>query len=65
MSPPPAADAMVGFESSQYSVRENEGVVQVCAVVQHPEVNCVINFPFNILLSVSDGSAGIDIHVFI
>ena len=56
---------MIGFESSQYSVREDEGVVRVCAVVQHPEVDCGINFPVNVLLSVSDGSAGIDVHVFI
>ena len=53
------AGARIGFESSHYSVSEDEGEVRVCAVVQHPEVHCGINFPFNVSLSVTDGSAGI------
>ena len=59
--PPPAADSMVGFESSHYLVREDEGVVRVCAVVQRPEVHCGINFPFTVSLHTSNDSAGIDI----
>ena len=54
-------DAMIGFKDAQYTVEEgNTPMVNVCAIVQHPQVSCGINFPFSFTLQTSNGTAGID-----
>ena len=61
----PHADASIGFMHYHYSVNEDDDRVIVCAYVEYPPPpprgGCDINFPFNISLATSDGSAGIDI----
>lgn len=51
--------ASVGLEMTVYDVTEGEGSVEVCAVVLTPGGDCPIQFPFNVSLSFSEGSAGI------
>ena len=49
---------MVGLDKTFYSVSEDVGVVEVCANVYSPIIDCPIAFPFDVRLSTSDGSAG-------
>ena len=51
-------DAVVGVERTEKSVSEDVGVVEVCVVVTSPDINCPVEFPFNIGVSTVDGSAG-------
>ena len=53
--------AVVGLETILYQVSEDEGVVEVCAIVYSPNGNlaCPISFPFDVSLSTGDDSAGI------
>ena len=51
------SDAVVGLERTFYQVREDVGVVEVCAIVYSPDISCPIEFPFNVGLSTSDNSA--------
>ena len=51
--------AVVGLERTLYHVMEDVGVVEVCAIVYRPSVDCPINFPFDVHLSTSDNTAGI------
>ena len=38
------------FKNNQYTVEEGDmAMVKVCAIVQHPEVLCGINFPFIVI----------------
>ena len=53
------AEAVVGLEKTIYSVSEDVGVVEVCAIVYSPTIVCPIAFPFDVSLSTDDGSAGI------
>ena len=48
----------MGLERTLYSVSEDVGVVEVCAIVYSPTIDCPITFPFNVSLSTSNGSAG-------
>ena len=52
--------AVVGLERTAYTVTEDVVVVEVCAIVYSPSPNntCPINFPFDVRLSTSDGTAG-------
>ena len=52
------AVAVVGLERAFYSVREDVGVVEVCAIVYSPTINCPIAFPFNVHLFTRDSTAG-------
>ena len=50
-----------------YNVSEDEGMVEVCAIVFFPSGNCPIQFPFNITLVTSNGTAGmilVNVHYF-
>ena len=49
---------MVGLEETFYQVSEGDGVVVVCVVVYEPNISCPIEFPFDVMLSTIDGSAG-------
>ena len=44
----------MGFDASNYTVREDEGEVEVCVVVQQP---VAVDFPFQVQLS-STGVCG-------
>ena len=50
--------AVVGLEKTFYSVSEDVGVVEVCAIVYSPIIDCPIAFPFNVGLSTRDNTAG-------
>ena len=52
------SEAVVGLERTFYSVPEDVGVVEVCAIVYSPNIVCPINFPFDVNLSTSDRTAG-------
>ena len=51
--------AVVGLEQTFYSTSEDRGSVEVCVVVHLPDIDCPIQFPFTVLLSTTDFSAGI------
>ena len=51
--------AVVGLEQTFYSTPEDGGSVEVCVVVYMPDSDCPIKFPFTVLLSTEDFSAGI------
>ena len=53
------AEAVVGLEKTIYNVTEDVGVVEVCAIVYSPTITCPVAFPFDVILSTDDGSAGI------
>ena len=42
---------------------DDVGVVQLCAVVTRPNIDCPITFAFSVIIRPSDGSAGIYMHV--
>ena len=48
-----ATVAVVGLEETLYHVTEGVGVVEVCAIVYNPVIDCPVAFPFNISLSTS------------
>ena len=50
--------AVVGVERTFFQVSENVGVVEVCAIVYSPVIECPIQFPFDVRLTLFDGSAG-------
>ena len=49
---------MVGLEKILYRVMEDVGVVEVCAIVYSPNIDCPIAFPFDVNISTSDNTAG-------
>ena len=51
--------AVVGLGQTFYSTPEDGGSVEVCVVVYMPDSGCPIKFPFTVLLSTEDFSAGI------
>ena len=56
----------MGLERSFYDVSELVGVVEVCTVVFMPVIAvCPIQFPFNIMFSTTDNTAGNVYTVFI
>ena len=52
------ADAVVGLERTIFTVTENMGVVELCARVFEPDIECPIEFPFDVVLSTADRTAG-------
>ena len=48
----------MGLEVTFYQVSEDVDVVEVCAIVYSPTIDCPIEFPFDVRLSTRDGSAG-------
>ena len=51
---------VVGLERPFYHVSEDVGVVEVCAIVYSPKVDCPIEFMFNVNLIITNGQAGKD-----
>ena len=50
--------AIVGLNRTFYQVSEDAGVIEVCAIVYSPKVDCPIEFLFDINLIITNGSAG-------
>ena len=50
--------ALVSLESVYQEIGEDQGVVEVCVIVSFPDIECPIQFPFTVVLSTSDVSAG-------
>ena len=48
----------MGLERTSFLVMENVGVVEVCVNVSFPTIDCPIAFPFDVVLSTDDGTAG-------
>ena len=48
----------MGLEKTLYRVMEDVGVVEVCAIVYSPNIDCPIAFPFDVNISTSDNTAG-------
>ena len=55
--------ARVGFDSTLYRVNETSGIVEICAVVMEPNIDCPIDFTFNVTFRTRNGSAGIYIEI--
>ena len=53
-----SVEAEVGLEMTLYTVPEEMGVAEVCVVVTSPVLPCPIEFPFTVILSTNDGTAG-------
>ena len=51
--------AVVGLEKAIFFVSEDVGVVELCVRVFEPDIECPIEFPFSVILSTADGTAGI------
>ena len=51
--------AVVGLEMTSYITREDFLMIEVCAEVLDPDLECPVWFPFNISFTTADGSAGI------
>ena len=49
---------MVGLERTIYTVSEDGNVVELCARVFEPAIDCPIEFPFDIAISTA-GTTGI------
>ena len=49
--------ACVGLEQTFFRVSEGVDVVELCANVSSPVVDCPIKFPFEVNLSTRDGTA--------
>ena len=60
-------EAVVGLERTFYSASEAVRMVEVCAIVYSPTIDCPISFPFAASLSTSDNTAGIicSVNVFV
>ena len=52
------AGARVGLEQTFFREIEDMGVIELCAVVFQPNIECPIKFPFDVQLYTADGSAG-------
>ena len=50
--------AVVGLERTFYSISEDVGAVEVCAVVTRPNIDCPIEFTFTIHISTVNETAG-------
>ena len=55
--------AVVGLEQTFFRVSEDVGVVELCAIVSSPVIDCPIKFPFEVQLYTCDGTAGLVSHV--
>ena len=50
--------AVLGLERTIYSVDEEDGEVEICAVVYSPMIDCPITFPFELAFEVNPDTAG-------
>ena len=50
--------AIVGLERTHYNVSEENGTVEVCAIIRNPHIECPVEKTFMMSISSADGSAG-------
>ena len=50
--------AIVGLERTHYNVSEENGTVEVCAIIRRPHIECPVEKTFMMRISSADGSAG-------
>ena len=48
----------MGLEQTFFRVMQGVGYVELCANVSFPEITCPIEFPFDVILSTANGTAG-------
>ena len=60
MSVSHSAGAVVGLEQTFLAVTEDDGVIELCAIVSFPAVSCPIQLPVEVRLTTTDGTAGKD-----
>ena len=53
-----SAAAIVSLERTFYQASEDVGTVEVCASVLSPVIDCPIEFPFDVRLTITNDSAG-------
>ena len=53
-------DATVGFMPSQITVSEEDGTAHVCVEITRPDIPCPVEYPFNLVITTADGTAGND-----
>ena len=53
-----STEAVVGLETTIFTVFEDVGRVELCAHVFEPDIDCPIEFPFDVVLSTADRTAG-------
>ena len=51
-------EAVVGLEKTFYRISEDAVLIEVCAIVYSPALDCPINFAFDIGFYTRDDSAG-------
>ena len=49
---------MVAFERVVTGVGEDQGMIRVCVRIFSPSVDCPVVFPFELIITTSDGTAG-------
>ena len=54
---------MVGLERTIFTVSEDVDTVELCARVFEPDIECPIEFPFDVVLSTADRTAGIQQNI--
>ena len=55
--------AVVGLEMTSYTIAEHHQLLEVCARVFDPDLECPISFPFDMFFTTVDGSAGIIMNI--
>ena len=53
-----SAGARIGLEQTFFRAIEDVGVIELCAVVFEPDLECPIKFTFDVQLYTAEGSAG-------
>ena len=49
----------MGLERTIFTVSEDVDIVELCARVFEPDIECPIEFPFSVILSTADRTEGI------
>ena len=52
--------ALIGLENTSYTVLEDAGAVEICAVISFPEITCPVSYHFEVVIRTISGTAGID-----
>ena len=53
-----AAASVVGLDRTSYNISEEIGMIEVCAIIYSPVIDCPIAFPFDVSLITTHGTAG-------
>ena len=53
-----ASVAVVGLEQVEYTVEEEDGMIEVCVKVLSPDIDCPVDFPFEVKFFTVEVTAG-------